>query len=415
MQKVSLVKPVVLACLTAMFLGVGPFARAADDTIDFNGFPAWLKGLKNEARRMGMPEGMLEVAFDGVKPDPKIIKLDRRQAEFTENIWTYLDKRVGSMTVGKGRRLYQQHRQLLDKIEKTYGVPGKYVIAFWGLETRYGAIHGDYRLTEALATLAYDKRRGKFFRGQLLALLKLINAGDLPVDAKGSWAGAMGNMQFIPTTYLAYAVDFDGDGRRDLWNSLPDSFASAANYLRAAGWKSDQTWGREVLLPKNMKLSLIGLKKKRQLAQWSKLGVTKADGSPLPKVKVAGAIILPSGIKGPAFMIYDNFNVILDWNRAQLYAIAVGHLADRIIGGGNLKTKRDKSIVTFSRGEIIRVQRTLAALGYEVGEADGVIGPQTREALGLYQQKNSLPADGHLDKVTMNKIFTEKPADALAR
>lgn len=383
--------------------------------IDPAGFPRWMEGLKAEAKRKGVSELILDAAFKGVRADQKVVALDRRQAEFTENIWTYLEKRTPSMTVGKGRRLYNEHRALLQRIEKEFGVPGRFLIAFWGMETGYGSIYGSHRLTQSLATLAYDKRRAGFFRKQLLTLLTLMEQGHIPVDAKGSWAGAMGNMQFIPTTYQAYAIDFDGDGKRDLWGSIPDSLASAANFLRAAGWDKDLTWGREVKLPKNFNVRLASLKIKKSLPQWSRLGVMKADGSPLPKVDVPGSIILPSGIKGPAFMVYHNFNVIMNWNRAQLYAVAVGHLADRIAGGGTLRTPRDPDIIIMSRGEIVQIQKGLTALGFQVGEADGVLGSQTREAVRQFQHSVGLPADGHATPELLKKIQQMKASGALAQ
>ena len=268
------------------------------------------------------------------------------------------------------------------------------MIAFWGLESNFGDFTGKFSVIGALVTLAFDPRRAKFFREQLLAALSLINDGHMAVGVKGSWAGAMGNHQFIPTTYRDFAVDFDGDGRRDLWNSLPDIFASAANYLSRSGWDDRYTWGREIRLPPGFNPEVSALDIRKPLSEWQQLGVRRFDGRDLPAVDLDGSVILPAGFNGPAFLVYKNYRTVLVWNRSIFYAIAVGHLADRINGGGPLLAVRPDNEVTLSRADIIDMQRRLMRRGFDPGAADGTAGPMTRKAIKAFQKSVHLPADG---------------------
>jgi len=358
-------------------------------------FSQWLEGVRKEASAAGISGNFLDVALAGVQPIKRVIELDRRQPEFTLTFWKYLDNAINPARIRRGREMMAKHQKQLQVTARRYGVQPRFIVAFWGLESNYGTHTGVFPVLGAVATLAHDKRRSRFFRAQLLAALTIMNRGDVNIRVKGSWAGAMGNFQFIPTTYKGFAVDADGDGKRDMWNSYPDMFASAANYLSRSGWRSGWTWGREVQLPKGFKLEHSGLKIRKSLSQWQALGVRAIGGGRLPNGDAEASVILPAGYSGPAFLIYKNYRTILTWNRSILYAIAVGHLADRLVGAGPLKTKRPANEVALSRADVKDMQRLLAALGYDAGGSDGVIGPMTRTAIKAFQHKSLLPADGY--------------------
>ena len=357
-------------------------------------FSQWLEGVRKEASAAGISGNFLDVALAGVQPIKRVIELDRRQPEFTLTFWKYLDNAINPARIRRGREMMAKHQKQLQVTARRYGVQPRFIAAFWGLESNYGTHTGVFPVLGAVATLAHDKRRSRFFRAQLLAALTIMNRGDVNIRVKGSWAGAMGNFQFIPTTYKGFAVDADGDGKRDMWNSYPDMFASAANYLSRSGWRSGWTWGREVQLSKGFKLEHSGLKIRKSLSQWQALGVRAIGGGRLPNGDAEASVILPAGYSGPAFLIYKNYRTILTWNRSILYAIAVGHLADRLVGAGPLKTKRPANEVALSRADVKDMQRLLAALGYDAGGSDGVIGPMTRTAIKAFQHKFLLPADG---------------------
>jgi membrane-bound lytic murein transglycosylase B len=288
-----------------------------------------------------------------------------------------------------------EHRALLDTIQARYGVPPDILVAFWGLETNYGAYLGDFPIPAALATLAFDPRRSDFFRKELLQALALIEAGEVAAaDMKGSWAGAMGQVQFMPSTYRRYAVDGDGDGRRNLWVSIPDALASAAHYLHELGWQAGETWGREVRLPPGFDHESASSPVKKTVKAWSDLGVTRADGSPLPDSDMRGSIVLPQGHAGPAFLVYRNFGSIMTWNRSLKYALAVGLLADRLQGLPGVQGGRDADNRPLSLDQVKEIQIRLAAEGLDVGEIDGIPGRKTRLAIRDWQKKAGEPVDG---------------------
>ncbi len=382
---------VVLAGLVVVACALPAVAAEAEP------FGEWLSTLKREARERGISASTLDTAFAGVAPIPRIIELDRRQPELTLTFWKYLNGRVTEKRIRRGKELLVKHRTLLDRVARKYGVQPRFLVAFWGLETNFGDYFGAFPVTGALATLAHDPRRDRFFREQLLALLGLMDRGDIPFNAKSSWAGAMGHCQFMPTTYRQFAVDFDGDGKRNMWRSLPDALASAANFLGRSGWMGDRTWGREVRLPGGFDWRLAGLKVSKSLAGWQKLGVRRMDGRDLPKVDIAASILLPAGHKGPAFLVYKNFRTILVWNRSLLYALSVGHLADRLAGFGPFLSPRPDKEIPLSRGDVLDLQRLLQTRGYHVGTPDGVIGPKTRAAIRTFQKSARLPVDGYAD------------------
>jgi membrane-bound lytic murein transglycosylase B len=374
----------------AVTLCIGP-AFAAEQNEPFS---EWLVGFQEEAKKKGIPEKFLIATMSGLRPIKRVVELDRRQPEFTLTFWHYLNNSINEKRIRKGKEMLNRHHSILKKTADRYGVSPRFITAFWGLETNYGEYTGTFPVIGAVATLAHDRRRSDFFRAQLLAALTIMSRGDVDHKIKGSWAGAMGNFQFIPTTYKGFAIDADGDGRRDMWNSYPDMFASAANYLSKSGWERDWTWGREIKLPEGFKLELSGLNVTKPLSFWRELGVRRMDGINLSDLETRASIILPAGYNGPAFLVYKNFKTILKWNRSILYALAIGHLADRLVGGGPFKSKRPEVELRLSIDDIKDLQRLLSALGFEVGGSDGIIGPNTRLAIKAYQKKNQLPADG---------------------
>lgn len=358
-------------------------------------FDAWLQDLRREAAGEGVRPSVIDAALGGLQPIARVIELDRRQPEFTQTFWRYMDNRINAKRIARARALLRKHDALFQPIVKTYGVPARFLVAFWALETNFGDYTGVFPLFGALATLAHDARRADFFRAQLITALKLMDRGDVTAETKASWAGAMGNCQFIPSTYWAYAVDHDGDGRRDLWNSLGDIFASAGNFLRQSGWQPGETWGREVKLPAGFNLDLAGLQVKKPLRDWKALGVRRIEGWDLPDAEIDGSIVLPAGRQGPAFLVYTNFRTILKWNRSLLYAASVGHLADRIAGKAPLATPRPAKDIPLARADMMEIQQTLTDLGFDAGPADGIAGSQTRDAIKSFQRKANLPPDGY--------------------
>lgn len=396
---------VPFAVMLAMLVSATAAPAAPDDD-----FQQWVDSLRAEAMAQGVRAVTFDAAFAGVRPIASVVELDRRQPEFTQTFWSYLDKRVTPSRVARGQEMLARHREVLEAVSRRYGVQPRFLVAFWGLETNYGDNTGNHSLIAALATLAYDTRRSDFFREQLLAALELMDRGDVPVDATGSWAGALGHPQFMPTSYRAYAVDFDGDGRRDLWNSVADVFASAANFLAAAGWRDDQTWGREVRLPSGFDYAQSGLDIVKPLADWQRLGVRKAGGGDLPTVDIEGSVILPGGAAGaPAFIVYSNFNSIMAWNRSILYAVSVGHLSDRLVGKPPLQAARPAAEVPLSRDEVMEMQKLLGRLGLETGAADGIVGPATRQAVRAYQAEAALPADGYPTADLLDRLRAAPP------
>ncbi len=382
--------------LTCLLISLLMGEVVADEGDTGGDFQQWLQSLRAEAEAEGISQRTLASALDGLQPLPRVIELDRRQPEFTETFWNYLDKRVTPSRIQQGRRLLKRHQALLERIERRYGVPPRYLVAFWGLETNFGRYLGSFPTVAALATLAHDRRRSAFFRKQVMAALRIIDEGHISAAAmKGSWAGAIGQLQFLPSTFLRHARDGDGDGRKDVWHDLDDVFASGGSYLRDLGWRYGQRWGRAVRLPSDFDWSLASLDTKKPLAHWRRLGVRRADGSPLPTADLNGAIVLPQGHEGPAFLVYDNFEVILKWNRSIHYALAVGHLADRLVGAPPLRLGRGADNRRLDRSQALELQRLLNRLGFDAGEPDGIPGSRTRDAVRAYQKSVGLPADGY--------------------
>ncbi len=298
-----------------------------------DGFQAFLAQVRAEALDKGIRPGTLDAALANVGHVDRVIELDRKQPEFTLGFADYLERIVSPTRVADGRKKLAENRKLLAEIETRYGVQPRFVVALWGIETGFGRNTGGMPVVASLATLAYDGRRSKYFRTELMNALTILDQGHItPAAMIGSWAGAMGQCQFMPSTFLKFAVDWDGDGRRDIWTNRGDALASAANYLAGEGWKGDQTWGRAVRLPKGFDAKLIGLDTRKSVAEWSRLGVKGGDGKPLPKRDLQASVIQAEAGKGPTFLVYDNFRTIMKWNRSTFFALAAGHLADRIGG-----------------------------------------------------------------------------------
>lgn len=385
-----------------------PMARP-DSVVQTVALPArfenWIGAFQRRAAAEGITATTLRRAFANVSYMPDVIRRDRSQAEFTKQIWEYLDTAVSDARVRNGRSAFAAERETLRQIERRFGVEAEVVTAIWGLESAYGGFRGSTPIISAMATLAYDGRRAAFFEDQLIAALKIVQAGDVaPGRMTGSWAGAMGHTQFMPTSYLDYAVDFTGDGRRDIWSDNPtDALASTAAYLKAFGWTKGQPWGVEVRLPTGFDYSLTGERIKRSPAEWARLGVRDAQGQIVPNHGRA-SILLPAGARGAAFMIFDNFHVLERYNTADAYVIAVGLLSDRIAGGPPLSAGWPRGDRALSFAEKKEMQRRLIRAGFDTGKIDGIIGPNTIQAVREYQASIGVVPDGYASLDVLKKL-----------
>tara|TARA_R110002126_G_scaffold27330_7_gene91797 strand:- start:4085 stop:5326 length:1242 start_codon:yes stop_codon:yes gene_type:complete len=358
--------------------------------------------LQQKAKAAGISQQIIDTTVANLKYVPRVIELDNQQPEFTTTFGDYFDKRVTAWRVEQGKKMLAEHKSLLAKLTKEYGVPGQYIVAFWGLETNFGSYKGSMPVLDSLATLACDPRRSDYFTGELLQALTLKQQYNF-ADSKmvGSWAGAMGHTQFMPTNYRKYAVD--GDGVADLWNSTDDALTSAANFLQHLGWKADERWGREVLIPSDYSFAYLGGKHPLPLVKWRELNVKQVNGQPLSTPDMQAALYLPAGHTGPAFLGYDNFNVIMRWNRSEFYAISVGHLADRINGGAVL-TRAVPKQPRLSRETVKQIQQKLNDAGFDVGKPDGILGRNSVLGLQAFQHEKGLIADGFPDVETFTAL-----------
>lgn len=359
-------------------------------------FMAWVEGFKSRALANGISESTWARATAGIRYNPTVIERDRNQAEFKKTIWQYLDGAVSDTRISNGQAALREHASTLAAIEAKYGVEKEVVVAVWGMELNFGNNRGRTLIVPALATLAFDGRRGEFFAKQLIAALQIIQAGDTDAGhMTGSWAGAMGHTQFIPTSYLAYAVDFTGDGKRDIWSDNPaDALASTAAYLARSGWSKGQPWGVEVTLPSGFNYGLAGKGTRKSPDEWAALGVRAAAGGRVPNYGAA-SILLPAGAEGPALMIFGNFRAISRYNNADAYVIGVGHLSDRIKGKPDFRAPWPRTGTPLDAAERKELQRRLTALGYDTQGTDGVIGPNTMSAVSAWQRDNGLKPDGY--------------------
>ena len=368
-------------------------------------FTRWREGFRPRAYANGISQRTFDAAFRGIGMNAEVVRLDSRQAEFTKPIWEYLDTAVSDARISNGRENYRKYQRTLAAIEQTYGVDAAAVIAVWGMETNYGSYRGSIPVIEALATLAVQGRRRAFAEEQLIAALKIQQNGDVsPSGMRGSWAGAMGHTQFIPTSYQAYAQDFNRDGRRDVWAEDPtDALASTANYLRTFGWTRGQPWGVEVRLPAGFNYGNIDQDLRRPVSRWTQLGVRGLDGKPVPNYGEA-ALLAPAGARGPVFMVFSNFRVIKRYNNATSYAMGVGHLAQRIMGAPDFSAAWPRNERALSRSEKIEIQQRLTARGYSTGGADGLIGPNTMDAIRRYQRAQGLVPDGFASSSLLQRL-----------
>ena len=304
-------------------------------------FPVWLEELRVEAIQSGISAATVNAALADVAPVVRIIELDRNQPEFKLDFWDYLNRVVSDWRIEQGRIYLEENRELLEDVASRYGIPPHILVAAWGIESNFGQIQGSTPVISSLVTLAYDERRAAFFRAELLHALKILDEEHISLeDMRGSWAGAMGQLQFMPSTFVDYARDGDGDGRKDIWNNLADALESAANFMASSGWQRGIIWGRQVRLPDAFDTGLEGLETRKSLVAWQSLGVRTIAGNDLPSVDIDGSVILPSAAAEPAFLVYENYRTIMRWNRSHLFAISVGHLADRISGQPPLLSNR---------------------------------------------------------------------------
>ena len=358
-------------------------------------FDLWLASLKSEAKAAHISEQTVQDTFRNAEYLPRVLELDRGQPEFISTFLTYVEKRVTADRITQGRGLLYEHEGLLSQVESQYGIPKQILVAFWGLETNYGGNKGNFSLPSSLMTLAYDGRRAEFFRSQLLDAMRVVDAGHISVDGlRGSWAGAMGHMQFMPSTLLKYGVDADADNRIDIWTSLPDAFASAANYLNQVGWHKNELAAIEVKLPANFDYSQARLDNRQHALYWAKLGVMTVEGNRLPE-QANAAILLPQGQYGPVFMVFNNFDVIMDWNRSVNYALSVVHLANQFIGDKPIVAGEFAEKQALSVDQMWTLQNKLNELGFDCGQPDGFPGLKTQAAVRQYQATQFLAQDGY--------------------
>ncbi|WP_373423353.1 lytic murein transglycosylase [Variovorax paradoxus] len=372
-----------------------PGTAGSDDAAVEQRFAKWVADFRTSARAEGISDATLRSALDAVRYLPRVIELDRAQPEFTRTVWDYLDNAVTPQRVATGQDKLLQVRTEAEAAAARYGVPPAVVVAIWGMESNYGGNYGNTPVIDALATLGFEGRREEWARRELIAALKILDSGDIARDRMiGSWAGAMGQTQFLPSNFLAYAVDADGDGRRDIWGSMPDVVASTANFLSRSGWQAGVPWGVEVRLPPGFDYGRADTSVRQSSAQWAAEGLRAIDDKPLPEF-AESTILLPAGARGPAFLIGPNFRAVLRYNNSTNYALAVGLLAQRLAGGPGVQAAWPRDQPALTRSQMVELQTALNQRGFATGAADGVMGPATREGLRRYQRSVGVPADGY--------------------
>lgn len=369
-------------------------------------FTTCLSRLQTQAQAAQLPDAIIKPVFANIKHLDRVVASDRAQPEFATTFSEYFATRVNDQRVQQGRALLKTEQKLLRKVHAQTGVPAHYIVALWGLETNFGGYFGKLAIPSALATLACDSRRASFFSTQLIALLNIISEGDMTEEQLiGSWAGAIGHMQFMPTTFLEHAVDGDGDGRRNLM-TRSDALTSGGNYLQKLGWDKDYRWGREVLLPKSFNYANSGTDQWRPLNEWRQDGIRDAFGRPLGAADIQAAVVLPAGHSGPAFLVYPNYKKILEWNRSHFYALSVGRLADRIAGAAPLQRALPPvESIKLSSARVKELQVRLNELGFEAGKPDGVLGSGTSRAVRQAQEKFGQRADGYPNDTLFSVLF----------
>ncbi|WP_137153258.1 lytic murein transglycosylase [Devosia sp. FKR38] len=379
------------ALALAAALSVGAIVPAVANSADF------VRRLWPLAEARGVSRSAFESAFASYSYQPKVMALTGKQPEFSQTVQQYIDKRVTEGQARKGQAMRQEWKQTLGGAQQRWGVQPEIVLAIWGMETNYGGFMGGENTVHALATLTEGGYRANYFQDELLTALRIITDGHVSADNMvGSWAGAMGHTQFMPTSFMRYAVDYNGDGRKDIWNSVQDALGSTANYLHSFGWRSGETWGYEVRLPNGFDFARARQLEKAPLSQWQAMGVQRVSGRAFPRASDVGRLYMPAGASGPTFLLLPNFDVIKRYNNSDSYALAVGHLADRIIGGGNFATAWPAGDFALNKAQRAELQTLLARAGYDVGTPDGVVGPKTRAAVLAWQKHMGLPADGYV-------------------
>lgn len=378
-------------------------AKAADAK-----FAAFVRDFRSTAIAAGIRPETYDRAMAGVVRNPRIEQANLQQPEFVKPIWEYLDSAVSDKRVSKGAELLAANAPTLEKIENRFGVQREYLVAIWGIETNYGPDMGHFNMFEALATLAYDGPRTDYGRRELIAALKMMERENLdPAQMTSSWAGAFGQTQFIPSSFLVNAVDEDGNGTADLWHSSADALASTAKLLSDAGWRGGARWGTEVQLPVDFDYGEADIDTVKSVGDWKKLGVRRASGEALSDSDRPASILIPAGAHGPAFMVFDNFKTVLKYNNAQSYALAVCYLADRIKGGAPIMAPWPRNELPLTRDERIAFQNDLKRLGYDPGDIDGVLGHRVRASLRAYQKAHGLPADGFATEALLARMERE--------
>lgn len=396
---------VSLANTTGVPMDAGQKEAVVEAHGDTQGLQTWLAAFRARAAAAGISDGVMDAALTGLDYDADVIRRDRNQSEFTKTIWDYLDTAASDDRVINGKAALKKHATTLQKIEDRYGVDKEVVTAIWGLESAYGTFRGSVRTVQSLATLAYDGRRAAFFEGELLAALKILQSGDtVAANMQGSWAGAMGHTQFMPSSFLAYAVDFDGDGKRNIWGDDPtDALASTAAYLAGFGWTKGAPWGLEIRLPAGFDFDQTSERVKKPVADWQAMGVRGIDGTDLPD-HGAASVLLPGGARGAAFLIFSNFQVIERYNTADAYVIAVGHLADLLKDGARIKSDWPRDLRALTLDERLDLQTRLTAAGFDTLGVDGKMGPNTIAAVKGFQKARGIVPDGYPSLDVLNRL-----------
>lgn len=392
---------ILFCAIGGAFWSLAACAEALDnsDTVDWT---SWLEKLQTELHMQGISRQTLKSVFEGMSPDERVLKADWEQPEFIRPIWEYLDIAVSEHRIRWGREMLTRHRDLLSRIVREYGVDAEILVAIWGIETNYGSNKGEFLVPRSLATLAYGGMRQTFGRTQLLAAMHLLQEGVLePEEMVGSWAGAIGHMQFLPTTYKSFGIDYDADGKRNLVDSEADALASAAGYLEASGWRSEEAWGMEVILPEGFDYGLARATVRKTGKMWEQLGVRGAWGA-LPAEE--GFLLLPAGHQGAAFLVLENFAVLKVYNPSSAYALAVGLLADCLRGCMTLAGSWPVGEGILSREEKKALQKYLTELGYDTNGIDGIVGPATRGALREWQFDHGTVVDGYPTQKLLRRL-----------
>ncbi len=392
--------------LSILLLSTSATAQIDKEISVEESFDDWKKEFKKIAMQNGVEKSLLNNILPKLTLLPNVLSADKKQSEFLLTFWDYTDKALSESRIKKGREILKEYQAFLKYVSQKYGVDEHYLVAFWGLETNYGLFKGNIKTLDALATLAYDKRRRSFFTRELITLLKLMQNGE-KTPFYGSWAGAFGNFQFMPTTYAAYAIDADGDGNKDIINSMPDAFSSAANYLSKMGWDENFHWGREVKIYQNVNWNKLHAVQKRPVKEWMKLGVKPIAKIPLKEREVLAKLIMPMGVNGPKFLVYPNFDRIMRWNNSTLYALSIGLLSDTF-RDDKFKISAKRTQNKISRNDIRFIQKKLALKGYYNAEPDGILGYKTKESIKAYQKAKKIPQDGYPSQKLLATLKKEK-------